>query len=293
MNTPKKKKNGFVAIIRKMATRSSGGVGLFIFTVFLLMAVFAPAIAPYEPTKMNFSEDGSLRRLQPPSIEHPMGTTYMGRDIFSQLVLGSRVALLVGVLSAVCVVFIGTTIGIISGYYGGHVDNVIMRIVDIIYGIPFLPFALILVAVMGPGLINIILAIILITWRNTARLIRSQVLLLKRKPFVEAAVISGASHFRIMYKYIAPNVIPLSLVYVALSMGTGIMTEASLSFLGFGDPTLPSWGKMLYECYSNQAMFIAWWWMIPPGAAITLLVLSGFLMGRSYEEIANPRLRER
>ncbi len=267
--------------------------GIIIFAFFLVLAVAAPYIAPFDPVDMQFDDNGRLERLSPPSGKYLFGTTSMGRDIFSQVVMGSRVAILVGVISAVCVVFIGTNIGLIAGYYGGRVDNIIMRIVDIIYGIPFLPFALILVAVMGPGIINIIIAIVLITWRNTARIIRSQVLTVKQRMFVEAARISGASDFRIMYKYIAPNVMPLSLVYVALSMGYGIMTEASLSFLGYGDPTLPSWGKILFECYSSQAMFLAWWWMIPPGLAILLLVLSGFLIGRSYEEIANPRLKER
>ncbi len=280
----------FVNVVKKDKV---GLIGITIFLFFLLTAVFSSYIAPYDPIEMNFSENGKLLRLNPPSKDHLLGTTKMGRDVFSQVVLGTRIAMLVGVTSAICVVFIGSNIGIISGYYGGRVDNIIMRIVDIIYGIPFLPFALILVAVLGPGVINIILAIVLITWRNTARVIRSQVLSIKQRAFIEAARISGASDFRIMYKYIAPNVIPLSLVYVALSMGYGIMTEASLSFLGYGDPTLPSWGKILYECYSNQAMFIAWWWMIPPGLAITLLVLSGFLIGRSYEEVANPRLKAR
>lgn len=280
----------FLSVFKKDKIGMAGAV---VFTGFVVLAVIAPYVAPYDPIEMHFDDNGRLLRLQPPSAKHLFGTTSMGRDVFTQVVLGSRVAVIVGLLSAVCVVFVGTNVGLIAGYYGGRVDQIIMRLVDIIYGIPFLPFALILVAVMGPGLINIILAIVLITWRNTARVIRSQVLMLKNRTFVEAARISGASNLRIIYKYIAPNVLPLSLVYVALSIGYGIMTEASLSFLGYGDPSLPSWGKVLFECYSSQAMFIAWWWMLPPGLAITLLVLSGFLVGRSYEEIANPRLRER
>ncbi len=272
---------------------TAGAIGICIFIFFVIVALFAPLISPYDPGAMHFDETGALMRIHPPSFQHLFGTTWMGRDVFSQVVMGTRIALFVGILSAVCVVFIGTNIGLIAGYYGGRIDNIIMRIVDIIYGIPFLPFALILVAVMGPGISNIIIAIILITWRNTARVIRAQVLTIKQRAYVEAARISGASNFRIMYKHIAPNVIPLSLVYIALSMGTGIMTEASLSFLGYGAPEVPSWGKILFECYNSQAMFIAWWWMIPPGIAITLLVLSGFLVGRSYEEVANPRLRER
>ncbi|SHJ73567.1 ABC transporter permease [Paramaledivibacter caminithermalis] len=278
----------------KILTRNKAGfIGLIIFTVFLIIAIFASFIAPYDPMAMNFDDNGAIKRLQPPSSSHLLGTTWMGRDVFSQMIMGSRIAMVVGILSAICVVFIGTNIGLIAGYYGGKVDNVIMRLVDIIYGIPFLPFALILVAVLGPGIKNIILAIVLITWRNSSRVIRSQVLTLKNRTFIEAARLTGASDFRILYKHIAPNVLPLSLVYVALSMASAIMTEASLSFLGFGDPTLSSWGKILYSCYSSQAMFKAWWWMLPPGIAITLLVLSGFLMSKAFEEVANPKLRER
>lgn len=267
-------------------------LGVAILLFFLLLGIFAGHIAPYDPMEMHFDSGGSLRRLEPPSSDHWFGTTWMGRDVFSQVVLGSRVALIVGILSAVCVVFVGTNIGLVTGYFGGRLDSIVMRIVDIIYGIPFLPFALILVAILGPGVKNMIIAIVAIAWRNTARVIRAQVLSLKERAYIQSARISGASDFRIIYKHIAPNVIPLSLVYVALSMGTGIMTEASLSFLGYGDPTLPSWGSILYSCYTSQAMFIAWWWMFPPGIAITLLVLSGFLTGRAYEEISNPRLKE-
>lgn len=280
-------------MVKALKKDKVGMTGLGIFIFFIVIAILSPMISPYDPMELNFDQDGNLKRLEPPSREHLFGTTRMGRDVFSQMIIGSRIALIVGVLSALCVVFIGTNIGLISGYFGGKIDNFIMRIVDIIYGIPFLPFALILVAILGPGIKNIILAIVLITWRNTARVIRSQVLTIKSKAFIEAARISGASDFRIIYKHIAPNVIPLSMVYVSLSMGSAIMTEASLSFLGYGDPTLPSWGKVLYSCYSSQAMFIAWWWMIPPGIAIILLVLSGFLMARTFEEIANPRLKER
>ncbi len=270
-----------------------GFVGLLIFVFFVIVAITADYLAPYDPMEIQYNDDGAVKRLQPPSKEHILGTTWMGRDVLSQLIVGSRVAVLVGTISAVCVAFIGTNIGLIAGYYGGIIDNLIMRFVDIIYGIPFLPFALILVAILGPGVKNIILAIVLITWRNSSRVIRSQVLSLKNRTFIEAARLSGAGNARIIYKHIAPNVMPLSMVYVSTTMASAIMTESSLSFLGFGDPTQMSWGRILFSCYSSQAMFKAWWWMIPPGIAIALLVLSGYLMGRAFEEIANPKLRER
>jgi len=271
----------------------AGLVGFFIFIFFVIIAVTADYLAPYDPMEILYNDDGTVKRLQPPSKEHILGTTYMGRDVLSQLIVGSRVAVLVGTISAICVAFIGTNIGLIAGYYGGVTDNLIMRFVDVVYGIPFLPFSLISVAILGPGVKNIILAIVLITWRNSSRVIRSQVLSLKNRTFIEAARLSGAGNARIIYKHIAPNVIPLSMVYVSTTMASAIMTESSLSFLGFGDPTQMSWGRILFSCYSSQAMFKAWWWMIPPGIAIAFLVLSGYLMGRAFEELANPKLRER
>ncbi len=280
-------------VLKLFAKNKVGVIGLTIFTSFVLIAIFANHLAPYDPMQIQFFAEGGVKRLLPPSSEHLLGTTYMGRDVFSQMIIGSRVAVLVGIISAVCVAFIGTNIGLISGYFGGKVDRVLMGIVDVMYGLPFLPFALILVSVLGPGVQNVILAIVLITWRNSSRVIRSQALTLKNRTFIEATRLSGASDWRILYRHIAPNVVPVSLIYVSTSMASAIMTESSISFLGLGDPMQVSWGRILFTCYSSQAMFKAPWWILPPGIAITLLVLSGYLMGRAFEEIANPKLRER
>ena len=270
-----------------------GLIGFIIFLFFILIAIFAGRIAPYDPMEIQFGADGSVKRLLPPSTQHLLGTTYMGRDVFSQMVIGSRIAVLVGVVSALCVAFIGTNVGLIAGYFGGKTERILMGLVDIMYGVPFLPFALILVSLLGPGVENVILAIVLITWRNSSRVIRAQVLSLKTRTFVEAVKLSGASHPRILYRHIAPNVIPVSLIYVSTSMAGAIMSESSISFLGLGDPMQVSWGRILYTCYQSQSMFIAPWWILPPGIAITLLVLSGYMMGRAFEEIANPKLRKR
>ena len=270
-----------------------GLIGFIIFVFFILIAAFGGRIAPYDPMEIQFGPDGSVKRLLPPSREHLLGTTYMGRDVFSQMVIGSRIAVLVGVLSALCVAFIGTNVGLIAGYFGGKTERILMGLVDIMYGVPFLPFALILVSLLGPGVENVILAIVLITWRNSSRVIRSQVLSLKTRTFIEAVKLSGASHLRILYRHVAPNVIPVSLIYVSTSMAGAIMSESSISFLGLGDPMQVSWGRILYTCYQSQSMFIAPWWILPPGIAITLLVLSGYMMGRAFEEIANPKLRKR
>lgn len=280
-------------VIKLFSKNKIGLIGLTIFVIFVLIALFANSIAPYDPMEIQFSDDGGVKRLQAPSADHLLGTTYMGRDVFSQMVIGSRVAVMVGVISAVCVAFIGTNVGLIAGYFGGITERILMGIVDVMYGLPFLPFALILVSVLGPGVQNVILAIVLITWRNSSRVIRSQALSLKNRTFIEAAKLSGASDWRILYRHIAPNVIPVSLIYVSTSMAAAIMTESSISFLGLGDPMQVSWGRILFTCYSSQAMFKAPWWILPPGIAITLLVLSGYMMGRGFEEIANPKLKER
>jgi peptide/nickel transport system permease protein len=193
----------------------------------------------------------------------------------------------------VTTVFVGFNVGLVSGYAGGRIDDLFMRIVDITYGIPFLPFAILLVSLLRPSVWNIVLTISLLFWRTTARVIRAQVLTLRERPFVTSARASGAGPLRIMYLHIAPNVLPLALLYVALGVGTGVLTEAGLAFLGFGDPRMVSWGGMLNVAFHTGSIRLAWWWVIPPGIGIALFVISTFLVGRAYEEIVNPRLHER
>lgn len=267
-----------------------GQIGLAIFFGFLLIGLFAPVIAPYEPDAINRGPDGGVLRLEPPSAEHPFGTTRFGRDVFSQTIVATRVSLLVGFLGAFMAVAIGTTIGIVSAYYGGWTDDVLMRITDIVYGIPFLPFIIVLVLILGEGLFNIVVAISLIMWRPTARVIRSQVLSVKERPFVEAADAVGAGDFRIMFRHIFPNVLPLTLLYGALSVAWAISTEASVAFVGFGDPEQVSWGKMIFRAYTSSAIRDAWWWVVFPGLSLSLLVISVFFISRAYEKVANPDL---
>jgi peptide/nickel transport system permease protein len=270
-----------------------GTAGIILLVAFVLVAVFGHRLAPHGGEEEVYGADGRLARLQPPSRQFPLGTTQYAKDVLSQTILGTRVAILVGVLSAVATVFVGFNVGLIAGYRGGWIDDLIMRIVDITYGIPFIPFAIILVSLLRPSVWNIILTISLLFWRTTARIIRAQVLTLKARPFVTSARASGASPLRIMYLHIAPNVFPLALLYVALGVGTGVLTEAGLAFLGFGDPRMVSWGGMLNVAFQTGSIRTAWWWVIPPGVGIALFVISTFLVGRAYEEIVNPRLRER
>ncbi len=265
--------------------------GVIIIVAFLLVAVFAPWIAPRDEFAMNRLADGKLARLQPPSKQFWFGTTDFGRDLFSQVVMGSRIALLVGFLTALIVTFIGTNIGLISGYYGGRVDSFLMRLVDILYSIPFIPFVIVMVSLLKPTLWNIILAITLLAWRSVARIIRAQVLSIVERPYVKAARVAGASNLRIMYLHIAPNVLPLAFLEMAFMIGWAIITEASVSFIGFGDPSLISWGQILNACFLSGAIRVAWWWVIPPGMAIVIVVSSVFVVTRGLEDIINPRLR--
>jgi peptide/nickel transport system permease protein len=269
-----------------------GMIGVVILGLFLFIAVFAPFIAPYSGVGSTYHSDGRLAKLEPPSRYHWFGTTNLAEDIFSQTLMGSRLAILVGLISAICVTVIGTNIGLIAGYFGRWTDEILMRITDIAYGIPFLPFGIVLVALLGASKWNIIIAISVLMWRTSARVVRAQVLSLRERPFIWSAKTSGASDLRILYVHIAPNILPLSFLYVALGLGWAVTAEASLSFIGLGDPAAVSWGRMLYFAFWAGAIRTAWWWVIPPGVSIGLFVLSCYLIARAYERILNPKLRE-
>jgi peptide/nickel transport system permease protein len=235
--------------------------------------------------------DPYVNALASPSRDHLFGTTHNGRDIFSQVLYGGRTALAIGFLAAIMVTVIGTNVGLVSGYFGGRTDSVLMRIVDIMYALPLEPFAMILVLVWRPGVGVIILAVGLLTWRTTARLIRSQVLSIVRRPFVKAARMAGSGHARIMYVHIAPNVLPLTFLQLAVAMAFAITAEATLSFLGLGPPRLYSWGTILHQARLSGAWRTAWWWIVPPGVLIMITVVSVFFVSRALEVVANPRLR--
>ncbi|WP_249975248.1 ABC transporter permease subunit [Vreelandella olivaria] len=237
--------------------------------------------------------DRFVNRLAPPSGEHWFGTDHLGRDLFSQNIHGSQIALLVGFLGATLVVLIGANVGLVAGYFRGRTETVLMRTVDVMYGIPFEPFALILVLLFEPSLFIVILAVSLLTWRTVARLIRSQVLSLRERPFVKAARVAGASDLRIMYLHIFPNVMPLVFLELAIIVGVSIIAEATLSFLGLGPPQSISWGGILHNARLSGAWREAWWWNLPPGLLIMITVLSVFFISRSLELVANPRLRAR
>jgi peptide/nickel transport system permease protein len=276
---------------RFIARSKLGMFGLIIFAGCVLVAVLAPVLAPYEPMQKHYDASGKLMKLRPPSQEHFLGTTILGRDVFSQILWGGRPALMIGILTAIGVVIIGVNIGLIAGYYGGWIDNLLMRITDIFMGLPFLPFIIVVLSLTGRSLWTIILALVVIMWRSTARVIRSQVLSLRERSFVDAARVSGASSLKIIYVEIAPNIFPIALVNVVFALAWAIITEASIGFLGFGDPNVLSWGSIIYEAFASEMSYKAWWWVIPPGAAIMILVTAVYFIGRAYEEMINPRLK--
>jgi peptide/nickel transport system permease protein len=269
-----------------------GAIGLIFLVIFIVMAFLAPMVAPWGPFDVVFNPDKSVRRLLPPNPTNLLGTTNQGMDVFSQLLYGSRIALLIGGFSAIGSALLGTLVGLFSGYYGRWVDQVLMRITDVAFGIPILPFALIIISVTSPSLTIIILLIIFFLWRTTARVIRSQVLSLRERPFVWAAKAAGASDLKILFFHIGPNVLPFSFLYMAIGVSAGVMYEAALSFLGFGDPHVLSWGQMLNFAFNAGAMRNAWWWVLPPGFCLSLFVISSFMITRAYEKMINPRLRE-
>jgi peptide/nickel transport system permease protein len=260
-------------------------LGLSIIILMVLMGIFAPIIAPYEPTELTGAE-----RLSAPSADHIMGTTHLTQDVFSQWVYGVRVSLMVGLLSGLSVLTVGSMVGIIAGYYKGMTDMVLMRIVDVLYAIPATPLILVIALFFGSTVWNVIIAMVLILWRTLARVVRSQTLSLSDRPFVKAARATGASDIYIMRAHIAPNLVPLMLIEATFVMASAITLEAGISFLGFGATEMISWGVMLQLTFSSGAISSAWWWVLPPGLGIMILVLSIFFVGRGIEDVTNPQL---
>lgn len=222
-----------------------------------------------------------------------LGTDYEGRDILSLLIYGTRAELMVGVTAAFFAVVIGTIVGLVAGFYSGLIDDLLMRTTDVVLSLPGLVIILLFAAVFGPSLINIIIIIAILSWAGIARVIRSVTISLKERAFVDAAIIAGASDSRLIFRHIAPNVLPYTFLYMTFSISGAIVTEAILAFLGFGDVNYVTWGMMLQFLQISGHSLTAWWWLLPPGIAITLLCLAFYLIGRAFDEVVNPRLRRR
>ena len=267
--------------------------GLLIYLVFFAVGILAPWVAPYDPTDILFTDDGELAASLPPSAAHLLGTTNLGRDVFSQLVLGTVPSLLVGLSAAVAVASVGTLVGLLAGFWGGWVDTLLMRLVDVLLGMPFLPFVIVVVALLGPSLRNIVASVALLLWPSAARVVRAQVLTLKQRAFIEAARVTGAGEWTILFVHVAPSVLPFAALYGAFAVGWAILAQASVSFLGFGGSEIVSWGTMLQDAYASQGLDRGQYaWFVPPGVCIVLVVLAGFLVSRGYEEVLFPKLRD-
>ncbi len=273
--------------IRRLLANPAAIAGLILVIIAIGCALFAPWIAPYNPIK------GDLKNLyvKPPSAEHIFGTDDIGRDIFTRVIYGAQISIKIALLAQAGGLAIGLVLGLVTGYFGGWVDVIIMRVVDIVMAFPLLIVAIALVGALGPSEFNLIIALALVSWPVVTRLVRSQVLATKETEYVMAARGIGANAWRIMFRHILPNILTPLVIYTTLGIGSVILAEASLSFLGLGSAqqATPSWGKMLTE--SRAFIRSAWWMPFYPGLAIFLTVLGFNLLGDGLRDALDVRLR--
>lgn len=315
-------KRNFVQNWRIYKHNRLGVIGLAIIVFFTILAIFSGFIAPYNPMDRGssynvgpkFAKPEWMRlfdpTIPPESTFGVLGCDEYGRDILSQVIYGARISLFISLCSAVVVIGIGLLVGIVSGYYGGKSDIILMRVTDIMLVLPFLPLLIVLTAIIGPSLIipiilpffgvirpeipSLIILLGILGWSLTARLVRSQVLKEKERAYIEAAKSIGAKDTYIMRRHILPNVSPLLFANTVTLASMFIMLEAGLSFIGLGDPSNISWGIMLHNAIQNRAaLYGAWWYVAPPGICITLVVLSLIFIGQALDDVLNPRLRRR
>jgi peptide/nickel transport system permease protein len=275
------KSDGYLLFEKYILRNRKAKIGIGILALFTLVAVLAPVIAPYNPKEINFIP------WEKPSLKHLLGVNSYGQDIFSQVVYGSRVTLSVGILAGLLTSFIGVFVGLLAGYKGGRTGEILMRIVDVFLVVPTLAFMIVLAAFLpSMGILNLIIIIGALSWLWMARSIRSQTLSEAKREYVDAAKAQGMGAFEIMFKEILPNIIPVVTANMVMVITSAMLTEATLSFLGLGDPALISWGQMLSISFENNAIiYNAWWWMLPPGLCIATLGFSFMLIGNSFLDI--------
>lgn len=278
------------AFVSQVLANKMALFGTIVLLLFILVALFGPLLVPFSVLEFGEVED----ILNPPGPDHLLGTDDMGRDVLGYLVAGSRISLLVGSLATGISMVIGTIIGIVSGYSGKAVDNILMRITDFFLVIPWLPLMMVLAAILGTSIWNIIVVIGVTSWAGTARVVRAQTLSVRERQFVERTVSIGAGSRHIMIRHILPNVFPLVFANTILIAAAAITSETTLSFLGLGDPAHASWGMMLHYAFETGATSTgAWWYFLPPGICVVAVVLAFTLMGYAFDEILNPKLKER
>lgn len=272
----------------KLQKLKLGSPGLIVIMFLVLLALLSPYLSVHDPVKASLDEP-----LQSPSLDHLFGTDYLGRDIFARVLYGMRVSLLVGISAAFLAVALGALVGLTAGYYGGLVDSVLMRLVDTIYSPPETILLMVLVTMFPRSVWTIIMAISLTHWMSTARLVRSDTLSIRQRPFVESAVSLGAGDGYILFRHILPNLLYITVVSVTLMTAHAILTESFLSFLGLGiPPHLPSWGNMLNEA-QRDVMRGIWWTTLFPGMMIVITVLSINFLGEDLKRRLAPRRETR
>jgi len=279
---------GVGKFLKLLMTSRMGRVGIVVFAIFAFIAIFAPYLRTVDPIR--FGVPGN--QLMPPSAEFWFGTDRLGRDIWSQTLYGTRVAMIVGFTAAAATVGIGTVVGLIAGYFGGRLEEILMRIVDFFMMLPYLPLMIVLAAILGPNIWNIVLVISITYWPYTARVIRSQVLSLKERAFVEASRSVGASDRLLIFGEIMPNVVPLMFAEAVLMVTWAIYAEAVLSFLGLGDPTTVSWGWIVNRAFESGVIRDYLWWVIPPIICICATILAFTFLGTAVSDIMKPGYRE-
>lgn len=286
-----RRKDALIRFWRVYQRDINGMVGGGILVAMIVIAIAAPLLASsrgLNPTLVN----GPLNAG--PSLHYPLGTDADGRSVLTELIWGSRISLLVGITATILSMVIGALIGVVSGHFGGIIDNLLMRFTDWFLVIPFLPLAIVLAIALGPSLPVIIFVIGVTSWPGTARIIRAQALAVETRPYLERSRALGARHWHLMYKHVLPNVMPLLLANTILTVADAILSESTLSFLGLGDPLRASWGEMLNEVFNTTGGSTGnVWWLLAPGLAIILVVMAFTMVGHAIETVLDPRLRER
>ncbi|HID19597.1 MAG TPA: ABC transporter permease [Methanophagales archaeon] len=275
-----------ISFMKKYKNNKLGLVGLGLLIFFVQIAVFAPYIAPYDPHQR-------FESTEHPNSEHLLGTNHVGQDILSELIYGTRVSLFITLFASIAAVSIGILIGLIAGYFK-RFDFSLMRLTDLFLTIPKLPMIIIIAAFMLPSVWNLVFIFAIFEWAITARIIRSEVLTLRNRNYVDATRLFGAKDSHILARHILPYVVPLVFVQLVLVSRYIILAESGLSFIGLGDPTAKSWGMMLHDAFEYPSIFISdlWmWWMLPAGLCIVLTILSLTFIGYALEEIVNPSLK--